>query len=361
MGGLAARYAINEPGPNGQNRADEVSTLVTFGTPNTGSDIARIADLGVDAASLDARGRVVRILLSACGVTTSNNVGTATGCNLFPPLSLKGEAAQGLLTGSPQLKALKPITDKVRVVAYAGDMSINIVKTGLFGINLGRLDAHIGDFLVTTGSALHEADEKKTTSCSYTLAPKQHTIEVVAAKIGQLPASDVSRDSILTDVLFANGPCFHSSLMRNVSLTADALGAVNEDIESRRTPATGADQFIGTWQRHTSALVINPDMTGSLLAGSGCCNSIKLPLTYAMDDDGVTLVGTVSGEAEYLGDSFRDVSLPPGTETRFHIERSEPNTHSPTSGPIVVEDNIFPGAVEDIVWCGDFYDGRCGA
>lgn len=123
--------------------------------------------------------------------------------------------------------------------------------------------------------------------------------------------------------------------------------------------AGGLKQFQGTWERHTSTLEINADMTGSAMYGSGCCNSVEVPLTYAMSNDGQTLIGTVSGDATYTGDSFRDQQLPVGTEFRFHIEESEPYGGQPT-GPIVVEDNPF-GLETDMVWCGEFYDARCGA
>lgn len=121
----------------------------------------------------------------------------------------------------------------------------------------------------------------------------------------------------------------------------------------------GLGQFKGTWERHTSILEINADMTGSAMYGSGCCNSVEVPLTYAMSNDGQTLLGTVSGDATYTGDSFRDTQLPVGTGFRFHIEESEPYGGQPT-GPVVVQDNPF-GLEADLVWCGEFYDARCGA
>lgn len=126
------------------------------------------------------------------------------------------------------------------------------------------------------------------------------------------------------------------------------------------TSATAFEQFVGSWGRHTSALEIKPDRTGSVMYGSGCCNSIEVPVTYRMDSDGGTLIGTVAGPAAYTGSSFSDLKLPVGKEFRFHFEQSEPSRAGDPTGLVIVQDNVVGGS-EPIVWCGDVYDGRCGA
>lgn len=133
----------------------------------------------------------------------------------------------------------------------------------------------------------------------------------------------------------------------------------------RRRPgplgAEGYSGFQGTWERHTSELGINPDKTGSVSYGSGCCNAIKVPVTYEMDGNGKTLIGSVSGNAVYTGDSFRYTELPVGNTFRFHIEESEPSGGRPT-GPVVVQDKslqfIGSGAGRR---CSTAYDISCGA
>lgn len=126
------------------------------------------------------------------------------------------------------------------------------------------------------------------------------------------------------------------------------------------SPASEFDQFVGTWARHTSQLEIKPDMTGSVMYGSGCCNSVEVPVTYGMNGDNVTLTGTVAGEAVYTGSSFKDLHLPVGTEFRFHFEQSVPYSAGDPTGLVIVQDNVIGGS-DPLVWCGDVYDGRCGA
>ena len=110
--------------------------------------------------------------------------------------------------------------------------------------------------------------------------------------------------------------------------------------------------------------MINADQTGEMLLGSGCCNSIAFPLSYSLNSDG-TLSGIVTGDSTYTGTSFSDTVIPVGYEFTMSIGESEPNSYNPAPGPILLVTNYFagqPGVTEDkAVWCGDFYDLRCGA
>jgi hypothetical protein len=123
-------------------------------------------------------------------------------------------------------------------------------------------------------------------------------------------------------------------------------------------------QYVREWIRHTSNLTINADHTGDMMMGSGCCNSIAFPMSYSLNSDG-TLSGIVTGDSTYTGTSFNDTIFPVGYEFTMSIGQSEPNSMRPTSGPILLVSNPFagqPGVTESqSVWCGDFYDVRCGA
>ena len=123
-------------------------------------------------------------------------------------------------------------------------------------------------------------------------------------------------------------------------------------------------QYVREWIRHTSNLTINADHTGDMMMGSGCCNSIAFPMSYSLNSDG-TLSGIVTGDSTYTGTSFNDTIFPVGYEFTMSIGQSEPNSMSATSGPILLVSNPFagqPGVTESqSVWCGDFYDVRCGA
>jgi pimeloyl-ACP methyl ester carboxylesterase len=90
MGGLAARYAVTHPGVGGIDRATEVSTVVTFGTPETGSLIALLAAGGANTAA--AAGLVngdlilplLRLFLAECGTLATSSLQTGTICDFLP-------------------------------------------------------------------------------------------------------------------------------------------------------------------------------------------------------------------------------------------------------------------------------------
>ena len=116
------------------------------------------------------------------------------------------------------------------------------------------------------------------------------------------------------------------------------------------------------WSRHTSRLTINADQTGYIMVGSGCCNSIAFPLSYTLNPDG-TLSAIVTGESTYTGTSFNDTIIPVGFELTISMGQSEPNGYNPASGPVLLVSSIYPDEPDFplMVWCGDFYDLRCGA
>lgn len=77
MGGLIARYAATRPGATGTDRSGEISSVVTFGTPETGSVAALLAATALDAgASVSDQLAVIRLILAACGQLTSRDITT---------------------------------------------------------------------------------------------------------------------------------------------------------------------------------------------------------------------------------------------------------------------------------------------
>lgn len=112
MGGLATRFALGQEDPS---RADKVSTVVTLGTPNTGSMIARLVATGRDALP-PAMQSVLRPLMALCGVVSTASVNDAGLCS-GPVGAFDGAAGQALRTGSPEFAALAPWPDQVDVHA----------------------------------------------------------------------------------------------------------------------------------------------------------------------------------------------------------------------------------------------------
>ncbi len=111
--------------------------------------------------------------------------------------------------------------------------------------------------------------------------------------------------------------------------------------------------FLTTWDRHTSELVLGGNGSGAMHLGSGCCNSISVPLTLKTDDyDGV--LTAVSGAASYVGTGMTSIKVAVGTVVFFHFEQG-------AGGPVLIStDPTHPGGAT-IVWCGANYDQRCGA
>lgn len=98
MGGLIARYAANMPGVTGPDRSGEISTVVTFGTPETGSTAALLTDAAANLASATAKPlAVLRLLLAQCGQLASISIqtGSLACATRFPSPSVRSTLPPG--------------------------------------------------------------------------------------------------------------------------------------------------------------------------------------------------------------------------------------------------------------------------
>ena len=112
--------------------------------------------------------------------------------------------------------------------------------------------------------------------------------------------------------------------------------------------------FLLTWERHTSELVLRGNGSGAMHLGSGCCNAISLPLTLSTDNYDGVLMATVSGPATYVGTGLSSVKVAVGTLVVFHFEKG-------ARGPVLVSTDPTGQRGGPLVWCGADYDSRCGA
>jgi len=184
------------------------------------------------------------------------------------------------------------------------------------------------------------------------LVPHESNVLPYGASLtnGDLTCSSAEDGMTCTDTATGNG--FTVSKASFTPFTAG--GPVTRD-----TPAAAADSYsftdyVGTWGRHTSSLTIGADHSGTLLAGGGCCNSIKYTLQYDLNDDG-SLAGTVIGQPEVVGyNSSRDS----GYVFQFHFEQVASDT-------VLVSTNPFDANLPDINWCKDgkasSAEAGCGA
>lgn len=261
MGGLVARYAASSPGPTGPDRANEISTVITLGTPEQGSVAALLTAATLDASSSRTIA-VLRLVLAACGRLSSRDVRTGSLCDGLPPpvRTFASDAGVALRYGSPQLAALKPFPRSVALDALAGDAAFDLPKAGWFHLPWDTTSVDVGDLIVTHGSAVHGAANVKQVSCAYQLNATRGATDSFALAFGLASAVDVAEQPLAS---FA-GPCFHTQLMRSIELTNEVTGAVNDDISSRQ-PVTEADLLsapVPADCQHPAGTLVNGHLPG---------------------------------------------------------------------------------------------------
>jgi pimeloyl-ACP methyl ester carboxylesterase len=237
MGGLAARYAVTHPGVGGVDRATEVSTVVTFGTPETGSLIALLADGGANIAA--AAGLVngelilplLRLFLAECGRLATSSLQTGTVCDFLPrsARAFDSTAGRALRYGSAQLAALKPWPKGIVVDALAGQATFQVPQAGWFALPWNTSPVPVGDMIVTVDSALTGASSTKQVPCSYQLNAVRGVTDSVALSVGLVSKNDVAKQPLNA----FKGACFHTDLMRDIELTNEATGEISADIAAR--------------------------------------------------------------------------------------------------------------------------------
>jgi pimeloyl-ACP methyl ester carboxylesterase len=232
MGGLIARYAATHPGGTGTDRAGEISSVATFGTPETGSVAALLAATGIDVgASVSNKLAVIRFVLAACGKLASGDIKTGSLCDTLPAPARAFASAAGiaLRTGSPQLAALKPWPSSVHVTALAGNATFELPDPGWFSLPWDTTSVDVGDMIVTRGSALTGAATTGNATCHYELNLVRGATDQVGVWLGLTAKSQVAQEPLGS---FA-GACFHTNLMRGIELANDAYAAVSADLASR--------------------------------------------------------------------------------------------------------------------------------
>lgn len=270
MGGLVARWAAANPGISGPDRASEISTVVTFGTPETGSVAAALVNTVTDAAATtNDYAAVVRLILATCGQLSINAIQTGTLCDTLPAPIRTFDSAAGiaLRAGSPQLAALKPFPKSISVDALAGNATFEVPNIGWFGITTSTTAIPVGDLIVTEASAFTGADMTRQASCDYQLSPVRGATDTLGLALGLVSKSDVAEQPLAA---FA-GACFHTNLMRDIELTNEAVGAVNDDISAQQGPVIPPTTVITNTPYLTDGSLRLPiDPASSALAGSDC-------------------------------------------------------------------------------------------
>lgn len=247
MGGLIARYAAANP-----DRSSAISTILTMGTPNTGSIAALLAAGALDAGSSANKAlAVIRLVLAACGQVTSARMDDALCATLPDPVAaFDGEAGRALRAGSAELAALKPVPKAIYVDAVAGGTTFSVPRMGWFTLPWDTTDVPVGDMIVTDESATAGTKQSKVLDCSYQLSAVRGATDELGLRAGLTSANDVASAPWES----FNGPCFHTSLMRSIELTNEVMGAINDDINPVLSDAQALNATIpagvcGTWNQ----------------------------------------------------------------------------------------------------------------
>ncbi|WP_196249893.1 esterase/lipase family protein [Rhodococcoides fascians] len=234
MGGLATRYALGLDA----SRASRVSTVVTYGTPNTGSVAALVAAVGVDAGTKAlsragavgaATATVLRIILASCADSSTISMKDAGGICATPFGAFAGEAGKALQVGSRELDRLAQWPDGVEVHALAGDARFDITERSWFGVRVEPVRGEPGDLIVTKDSATAGSTESSRVQCDYQLNVKQGAQDSIGLMAEVVPLNEVP-DGPWASV---HGACFHNNLMRALELSVIATSVVNDDIAAR--------------------------------------------------------------------------------------------------------------------------------
>jgi pimeloyl-ACP methyl ester carboxylesterase len=268
MGGLAARYAVTHPGVGGIDRATEVSTVVTFGTPETGSLIALLADGGANTAA--AAGLVngdlilplLRLFLAECGTLATSSLQTGTICDFLPgpARAFDSDAGRALRYGSPQLAALKPWPKGIVVDALAGQAMFQVPQAGWFALPWNTSPVPVGDMIVAVDSALTGTSLTKQVPCSYQLNAVRGVTDSVALSVGLVSKINVAQQPLAA----FKGACFHTDLMRDIELTNEATGEISHDIAARQ-PVTATDLLsspVPASCKHAAGTLVNGELPG---------------------------------------------------------------------------------------------------
>jgi len=339
MGGLVARYAATHAGVTGADRAGEISTVITFGTPQTGSIAARVLAGVVDVAASNAFA-VIRLLLASCGqLASAQKVETGTLCDTLPApaRTFDSKAGLALRAGSPQLAALKPFPKSITVDALAGGASFHMQDPGWFAIPWATTSVNVGDLIVTTGSALHGARQTKKTSCAYQLSAVRGATDQVGLLFGLVSKADVAQQPLAG----FTGACFHTHLMRDIALTNEATAAVNDDINARQ-PLTATDLLsapVPASCQHKAGILRNGRLPG-IPAGRGEMGLAWKLLAAAGRQGNLLVLGDLTGDG--VGDAAAVLYCNAGGVS--WPEMVSFYTHGPTLlGTVFLDDVNLPG------------------
>lgn len=218
MGGNATREALAQDDGAGGTVADHVSRVITFGTPNLGSDNAALIGKVLEGAGkpliLGAPARLLKHVWERCGEGMDASGKPCIGNPVVDAFLSSGGKA--LWTGSPEMAALPPWPSKVHVTALAGDIQIGGIT--MFGWKSARL-LDVGDMLVSEPSAVAGATDTNVVRCEYGIVSTASALNGIKIVTGAISGGERPATALET-------PCWHEALLRETTQTGIAHDAV---------------------------------------------------------------------------------------------------------------------------------------
>ena len=230
VGGLAARYAVGGQ-VEGRDRGNAVTTVIGYGSPQIGSQLAELLNTGVGSTASEPR-TVLRLLVSACRALKPAVFSEQAPCGFLPTQAgvfgrPGGEAFRGL---SPQHSALRPYPENVRVHAFAGDVVVNATNLGWFGLKPFRAnDIPLGDLVSSTASTTIQALSQLRAACRFQLDAFGSNSQSAGILL-----TDMSAQGPVLPFASTIRPCYAPSLVRITQFADRIRDLLTNEIRNRQ-------------------------------------------------------------------------------------------------------------------------------
>jgi hypothetical protein len=231
LGGVAARYAVAGQ-VAGHDRGDKVSTVIGFGSPQSGSQLADLTNTAVGSTASEPR-ILSRLLLGACRGLAATKFDPYSPCGSIPPeaaaIGTSGAAAN-YRAGSAALTGLLPYPPTVTLDSFAGDVQVKAANLGWFNLRPFRTDnISLGDLAASTAAVTVQARSQLRATCSFTLNAFGTAAQSVGLRLDDLTAPQLGPAWASTV-----RPCYSADLTR-VSEFADSVKAIiTKEIRNRQ-------------------------------------------------------------------------------------------------------------------------------
>lgn len=230
VGGLAARYAVGGQ-VEGRDRGNSVTTVIGYGSPQIGSQLAELLNNGVGATASEPR-TVLRLLVSACRALKPAVFAEQAPCGFLPAQAGAfgrpgGDAFRGT---SPQHTALRPYPSNVRVHAFAGDVVVNATNLGWFGLKPFRAtDIPLGDLVSSTASTTIQALSQLRAACRFQIDAFGSPSQSAGLRLTEIgaPGPPLPFPSTLR-------PCYAPSLVRITQFADRIRDLLSNEIRNRQ-------------------------------------------------------------------------------------------------------------------------------